>query len=231
MRKAKLALIGKNISHSNSPVIYENLLGGLVTYELLDIDHEKNLMSPDDLMKRFDGVSVTSPYKEHYFNKVKTKKKLKEIGAVNCLYTQEEKIYGENTDQLALEELLKSFLVKINPSQIVLLGNGPMARITKNIFTNTSVKFEQKSRTLGDQMDRLVISKKKSGKNLIINACSREYLFKGTLQEGDVFWDYNYKQPEMKEAVTSRGGEYFDGEELLLTQAKFALSMWGLKEQ
>ncbi len=67
MANYKLALIGKNISHSKSPEIYNKLLNNQVEYTLLDCDTVDAIPSLDELMKKFDGVSITSPYKESLF--------------------------------------------------------------------------------------------------------------------------------------------------------------------
>ena len=55
MAKYKLALIGKNISHSKSPEIYNKLLNNQVEYHLLDYPSINEIPEMDFFSKNFDG--------------------------------------------------------------------------------------------------------------------------------------------------------------------------------
>ena len=64
---------------------------------------------------------------------------------------------------------------------------------------------------------------------IIINACSRNFVFQGNIPKECVFWDLNYiYEPHfyIKEIVK----EYIDGLELLKLQAKHALDFWNLPD-
>ena len=69
----RLALIGQSIGHSKSECIYRELLAGSgvnLSYQMLDCATSVDIPSLAELGDRFDGVSITSPYKRFFFDKV-----------------------------------------------------------------------------------------------------------------------------------------------------------------
>src|SRR5690606_17249797 len=95
-KKLHLALIDKNIQHSLSKSIYEKILGKEIEYDLLDIEDEERLPKLESLRK-YDGVSITSPYKRHYLKACNVDKKIKEIGAINCIKKIGDQFEATNT--------------------------------------------------------------------------------------------------------------------------------------
>ena len=82
MARHKLALIGRNIAHSKSPEIYSKLLENNVDYHLLDYPSVDQIPSLDYFSKNFEGISITSPYKEVFINDVELVGKAKELKAI-----------------------------------------------------------------------------------------------------------------------------------------------------
>ena len=175
MSEVKLALIGKDISHSKSQEIYEKLLGRFVNYELIDCVNVHEIPSLEDLSKVYRGVSITSPYKTHFIEQVKLYEK--DLPILNTLVF-ESKYMGANTDYLACQDIIDVYLQN-ELTDIHLLGDGSMAMVLERILTKKKIQFTQYSRKLGnlEYISDTLSSLKSDEKHLVINSCSREYTF------------------------------------------------------
>jgi shikimate dehydrogenase len=225
----KLSLIGKDIAHSKSPHMYRQLLDVDFDYDLLDISEEAELPTACDLLEQYAGVSITAPYKKHYLSQVELDDDVKELGAINCLYKKDDKLFGANTDYLAVKESLEKILSNNPGLKIYLLGNGSMSRITKHIFKSKSLTYVQLARSVGDSPKDLdLVEQSPQDSCLIINSCAREFEFMGQLKDHDIYWDYNYSLPQQQKYVEGFGARYICGEGILFRQAELALKLWGL---
>ncbi len=223
----KLALIGKNISHSRSQEVYENILGRQIDYTLLDFPDEEEISSLKELFTNYEGVSITSPYKTFFLNKVKVGESEKKLGAINCLIKKNNEIIGKNTDYDALNIILPSLIKKKSFNGILVLGSGTMANITKEVLEKNNFLFEQISRKTHGVLENIDCSQFfQKDKILIINTCSRNFSFNGVIPKDSVFYDYNYNfQPHM---ALNENCDYRDGMELLRMQAEIALRYWSI---
>lgn len=223
---ARLALLGKGIGHSRSPEIYRRLLGPLITYDLLDITHAENIPSVDDLRSNYDGLSITTPWKTHFAKYAVSE--VRDLQAVNCLRFTGENPEATNTDWLALQELVPTVLRDLRPAVWILLGNGVMAQITAKILNEKGIDFIHYARSLGHDLANLdlKVSHQNAGTKIVVNACSRGFIFSGKLDATWVFWDFNYADPAQESAVLASGSRYMDGLSLLEGQAKHAIKFW-----
>lgn len=231
MKIHKLALVGKNISHSKSKKMYEELLLREVDYSLLDFESESKISSIEELMNCYEGLSITAPYKKHFLEKVKISDFCKTISSINCIRKQNNIIEGTNTDYLAVEKILNRDMKKMSPD-IVILGNGSMSRMTRIILDQMGLPYELLYRSVNQEIDSLDLNQffKGSGKPLIINTCSRDFIFKGKVPLNAIFWDYNYDFAP-HQYISTVCDSYIDGLELLKLQAKFALDFWSISTQ
>ena len=224
----KLALIGREIQHSLSQSVYEEILKAPVNYQLLDYENEKNIPSLSSLLNQFDGISVTAPYKSFIFNKVQASEKAKLVKGVNCIKLASKEILGTITDYPATDLLFKKYYSYKKFARVVLLGDGVMAKIVEDILNREKIGFFQFSRRKNQDFHDLNHKKKfPQGPTFIINTCSRDYVYSSDVKEGDYFWNFNYHhfaQEYIKEFCS-----YIDGKQLLKEQAKFALKYWGHK--
>lgn len=217
----RLALIGKNIQHSKSPEIYKRLIGPHVVYDLIDVSQERDLPELDDLAQIYDAVNITSPYKKVYLDKIEVEESVLDLGCINTISFGNNFI-GTNTDYYGLKIILQQF----TEAEVILLGNGSMAMMTKKLIQELDLKliahfFRQKDGDIS-QLDLSTISK--SNSILIINSCSRDYIFKGKLPKTATFLDYNYDYSPhhyLKSEIV-----YQDGLELLQLQALAAVEFW-----
>jgi len=229
----KLALIGKNIQHSKSPDIYRKILGTSIQYDLLDFENVKDIPNALDLLAIYDGISITSPYKKHFLPQVKLTNQAEALGAINCLKSSSGIIYGENTDFLAIQKILFEMIKKYNHLNIIILGDGVMSDVTRQALVNfDTILFKVVSRKTFDHFDWLNLSDifkvnfSNRNQNLVINTCSRDFIFKGEIDQETIFWDYNYNFGHHLPFVSSKVNQFIDGMPMLELQARYALSFW-----
>jgi shikimate dehydrogenase len=217
-----LGLLGKDISHSRSQEMYEGILARKIDYTLFDYSSEKDIPKVEKLFETVQGLSITAPYKKYYLETVVLSDEIKELGAINCIKKSKDEFFGTNTDFLAVKDLISDF----SYDSIALLGNGSMASITKAVLKERNISFKQYFRQRDGDISELDLS---SSKNvLVINSCSRSFLFKGKLSEDSTFWDYNYSSKEQEEVIRNIGINYVDGLSLLKKQAEHALKFWNI---
>lgn len=222
----KLALIGRNISHSRSPELYKKLISVPHVYELLDIKYETDLPVIDHLAKNYHGVNITSPWKSNYQKYCITS--MQSWGAVNCLRFINDSCEATNTDVLALQEIIPRFQETYSSKIWIVLGDGVMAKIVCRILEERQIKHQVFSRRRGDNMHdpipRELIEKNET--KIVVNCCSRAYSFQGVLDRRTVFWDLNYAHDLHEKSLPKHCLAYIDGTELLEIQAKHAVKFW-----
>jgi shikimate 5-dehydrogenase len=212
----RLGLLGKKISHSKSPAIYQQILKVPHSYQLIDVD-ETSIPSVDELLL-FDGLNITSPYKKTFINVVKIKDG---SPSINCLKKTEHGFEGINTDRLAL----KTILLNYQNHPIIILGGGVMAEITEVVLKELRIPYQHFQRKFHGDLTFTNFSMLPK-KAVFLNTCSRDFLFQGQLPPESIFYDYNYAADAQKKIILDKGGLYRDGEELLLSQADHAVKFW-----
>lgn len=231
----KLALIGKDIQHSRSKEIYKRLLKTDLRYDLLDYKDSSLIPSAADLFKIYDGISITSPYKKHFLDEIHLAAQAGKLGAINCLRKAEGKIEGGNTDYLAIMDILQKLKEKHGPLSAILLGDGVMSKVTQIALQELDTDFIVLSRKITANFDQLNIGKvyedyfEKFNQKIVINTCSRDFVFKGLLDNFTIFWDFNYNFPPHAASLPPQSKLYMDGLEMLELQAQHALAFWSIK--
>lgn len=225
----RFALVGKNIAHSKSPEIYRRLISPSIQYDLLDYSDKESIPALSDLFKNYDGINITSPYKEHFLSQIELTEKAGSIGAINCLKKMDGKFLGDNTDYYAVVDGLKSLFEKYGEMRVIILGDGVMSRVAQLALKDLNQTVEVYSRKLTDNFTQLNFGKNNSGisiKPLIINACSRDFVFTGNLPPESVFWDFNYNFTPHSSQIPAKVHQYLDGYEMLERQAFYAVAFW-----
>jgi shikimate dehydrogenase len=228
----RYALIGKDISHSRSPELYKKLISPNIQYDLIDIPNAHDLPQLDDLSKIYTGINITSPYKRSYFSSVVIQGEgVKELGAINTLCFSNQRWMGTNTDLLAVQEILQNLSLAHDRLNILVLGSGVMAQVTllaaKNLNLNCQVIDRQAGLTSESDL-RPFYSQGKF--NIIINACSRAFVFNGAINSDTLFWDFNYNFIPHQSTLPLKVSSYLDGQELLELQAQKAAAFWSLSK-
>lgn len=229
MTKIHMALLGKNIAHSQSPTIYKNLLGNNIKYHLLDYSEAREIPSLDQMFKQHNlsALSITAPYKKHFFDDVSKSETTTALQSINAIAFKDGQYWGINTDYLALVEILNKI---IKPSQeVILLGNGSMAFLILRILSDAKIKPVHYTRANSGDLTHLSL-KHHSQESLIINTCSRSFCYNGDLPKDSYFFDLNYKLDHHAQNLPKKVKIYQDGSKMLELQARFALSFFGLEK-
>ncbi|GAB4012165.1 MAG: hypothetical protein Fur0010_07740 [Bdellovibrio sp.] len=224
-----LALIGKNISHSKSQMMYEKILGKKINYNLLDYKSENEIPPLGVIFNKLDlqGLSITYPYKRHFLNQVEVDQEVASLGSINCIRKIGDKYLGTNTDFFAMKDILSKLITENSFTSILILGNGNMSEVVKKILDQRGWLYQQLTRSQHGDLSGFDIRPFQSDNSLVINCCSRDMFFNGKIKDNSVFLDVNYgisdghfkgKKPQ---SLT-----YIDGLELLELQAIYALNHW-----
>jgi shikimate dehydrogenase len=218
----KLALIGKKISHSQSPQVYRELLDDkLSSFDLLDYIDASTIPTAEKLFTQFDGISITSPYKQHFLSQVSLVNCPEGITGINCMRKSNNIIEATNTDYLGIRTMLVELYRENSSYSVAVLGDGVMSQITEIILKEFKIPYKIYSRKRTEHFDQLSFEN-----SIVINSCSRDFIFKGKICSNVIFWDYNYSFLPHQTSLPITCERYVDGLELLQKQAKYAIEFW-----
>ena len=126
----KLALIGKDVSKSDSPAIHEFItkhFGNNIKYDRISLNEREFEEKIEGILAEYDGINVTIPYKLSIMLHLKDKEgdavSFGVVNTVNCITR-----VGYNTDGLGFTLLLKDNNVDVNGKRVLLLGAGGAGR-------------------------------------------------------------------------------------------------------
>ena len=145
----KLALIGKNVSLSTSPNIHGFIARELnreITYDKLSIPEEQFANRIENILKTYDGLNVTIPYKLAiipYLNCVNGD--AESFGAVNTVVTSN--LSGYNTDGLGFMQMLEDNEVEVKGKTALVLGAGGAGRSVVKKLLDAGAEVEIYNRT------------------------------------------------------------------------------------
>lgn len=125
----KAALIGEKLVHSYSPLIHQLFfeeMGIKGKYELVEIKHEKFAKTISKIMKKFDGLNITLPYKESVIPFLFDGNCLR---SVNTVVKCGKKYIGRNTDYEGFKMMLHYYGVKTLNRKWVILGTGGVSKM------------------------------------------------------------------------------------------------------
>lgn len=152
-------LLGRSLSHSFSKSYFEKKFKFLhladceySNFEIDSIEKIKQVLTENLDLK---GLNVTIPFKESVLNYLdELSLEAKEIGAVNCIKIQNNKLKGYNTDVYGFAQSIKPFL-DTNHQQALILGTGgaskavafALKKIGVEIYFVTSSKVKKTENT------------------------------------------------------------------------------------
>jgi shikimate dehydrogenase len=146
-------LIGKNISYSFSRKYFnekfekENIEAEYNNFDL------KNLKQFRDVIKEtpnLSGLNVTIPYKQKIIPFLDDlAPEAKEIGAVNTIKVDGNKLSGYNTDYIGFSESLKPFL-KPHHKKALILGTGGASKAVAHALKKLDIDYKFVSRSSGE---------------------------------------------------------------------------------
>lgn len=140
----KLAVVGKDVSKSASPQIHLFIaknLGVQISYDKISIPEEQFEGQIEGLLKEYDGLNFTIPYKLTVIPHLKEiVGDAKAFGAVNTVVTKTLK--GYNTDGLGFMQMLNSAGIEVDGKKVLLLGAGGAGRSVAKKLLDGGAKVE-----------------------------------------------------------------------------------------
>ena len=126
----KLAVIGKDVSQSQSPAMHTFLLHALgeeCSYEAVSIPPENFGERAEGLFEAYDAFNVTIPFKTDIMPYLKELKgDAKTFGAVNVVLSESRT--GYNTDGMGFLLMLENAGVSVQGKDVLVLGAGGAGR-------------------------------------------------------------------------------------------------------
>jgi 3-dehydroquinate dehydratase/shikimate dehydrogenase len=248
-------LIGLPVMHSVSPLIHNNsfaaeeINGVYLPFEVKDVDSFfKRMVDPRtrELNWNLRGLSVTAPHKQSVMQHLDwIDPNAKEIGAVNTVVIENDRLLGYNTDAAGLIEPLLQRFGPLADREVAIIGAGGAARAAvwalqqQQARVTLFVRNVEKAQKLAEVFNiscELLSSARFDGYDLVINATplgSGEHIDQspataGQLNGARCIYDLIYNPSETKLLREARqvGCETLGGMEMLVAQAKLQFELW-----
>lgn len=239
--KLKLALIGKDVSKSDSEKIHKFILerlGVACEYERISISAMELESTLTRLFQGFDGFNVTIPYKRDvmgYLNEILGDAFT--FGAVNTIVCKTK--IGYNTDGVGFLQMLRSNGIEPNGKKVLVLGAGGSGRSTaialKNVGANVFM-YRRDQELLQEVCRELGVSASKDpeqgGYDIVVNATGvgmhdsvgkspvTDKAFVGAQTAIDLI--YLPKESEFLRLAREAGLKTLNGEAMLFYQAYYS---------
>lgn len=246
----RFCIVGHPVSHSLSPRIYTRFFemkGIDATYEALNIQTGEFSSVIDVLLKEYDGLNVTIPFKEAVVAHVDSMIE-RSLRAVNCIFEGA----GHNTDWIGFSHSLRNIEIE---EPVTILGAGGASRAVVyalkrsgvhrvNILNRSPARAERVAEDFNDgnfevktfSIDSLrpIVRESKS----IVNATSigmkgeRLDLRREDLQGISLVYDLIYSETPLQKVARECGVEnVIDGKAMLFFQACENLKIWRLFDE
>ena len=231
----KLGVVGKEISYSLSPQIYNEFAKQFdikIDYQIYDIKDEPLAFVENFFENGGFGLNITKPYKEIFTQKI-----IDGPESINCIYQKGSKL--KSTDGIGLVNDLKSKKIDYTRMNILVYGLGGASKsILNTIQTSGNIfvanRTEQKTEELiktnpvlqkyNDESLDLVIS---CAQNLDLNTIKHfEHL---NLSENSIFYDINYANQTntmLEDIAIIQKNQFFNGLGMLVEQAAECFELW-----
>lgn len=137
-----MCLIGKNISHSLSPKLYNEYFKNNnidIKYSLCDIDNLEDFIINDS--KNYISFNATYPYKAQIIKYLKNKENFINESP-NLIINKNNKLFGYNTDGVGFYDALIENKINPNNKNITIIGFGGAGKsINEYLSKNTNSKI------------------------------------------------------------------------------------------
>ena len=241
MKKLKLALIGKDVSKSQSAITHKFILqnfGYDCGFDYISTSSENFAKEVEKLLDGYDGFSVTIPYKQDILAHLSaTVGDALDFQAVNTVVCKTKK--GYNTDGAGLMLMLKNAGVCLHGKKTLILGVGGAGRSTALAFKKQGAEvflYRRNQEELEKNCAELGVKKatdfEKGGFDIVLNATGvgmhdtigvspvKEQVFKGAELAIDLI--YAPAESEFLRLARGAGLRVLNGAPMLFYQAYFA---------
>lgn len=238
----KFALLAHPTTHSLSPTMWQSAFKELdlpYTYEAIDVDPVKLQETFSILKNKYNGFSVSIPFKEAIIPLLDSiSKEVQEIGAVNTIKIEKGRTTGENTDWIGVTKALGK-IDDLLSKKVLICGAGGASKSaiyalnTLGIIPYVTNRTKEKAKLLEKQLKvQIVPIYDLPEAHVLINATSIG------LEKGDKFpisddylsncsyiFDMVYGDTNLNRRAKKLGVKRIDGREMLVYQgiAQFEL--------
>jgi shikimate dehydrogenase len=221
----RFAVIGNPIAHSRSPEIHQ----AFAKQTGIDLSYERILAPLDDFTlvvndffaKGGSGLNITVPFKEQAFELCNhLTERAQAARAVNTLWMQDGKLYGDNTDGAGLVNAIITLEWSLANSRILILGSGGATRGVILPLANAGAG------------EIVIANRTQSRANALIhNATSASLTGDGITLPDLLTFDYAYEMAYGKpssfiDQAKARGVPTADGIGMLIGQAAESFFVW-----
>lgn len=235
-------LIGKNISYSFSRTYFtekfkkENIDAKYYNFDLEEINQFRDVIKE---MPNLQGLNVTIPYKQEIITFLDDlAPEAKEIGAVNTIKVNGNRLIGYNTDYIGFSESIQP-LLKSHHNKALILGTGGASKAIAYALKKLGIEYKFVSRSSGkgklgyDDLSEEIIK----DHNIIINTTPVgtfpdveeypkfpvKYLTKNHLVYDLI---YNPEITQLLALAKKQGATIKNGLKMLELQAESAWNIW-----
>ncbi len=233
-------LIGENLSHSFSQQYFQKKFSKerikdsqYLNFEINDISCLRELIQK----KNIKGLNITIPFKEKVIPILdELTEDAKEIGAVNTIQINGNKLIGHNTDIFGFEESITPLLNGRNNA--IILGKGGASKAIAFVFYKRDINFSIFSRNL--MLKFADITEEVIQKNDIIinttplgmypNADTFADLPYNAINTKHLLYDlvYNPEESQFLKKGMAKGAQIKNGKQMLYLQAEKSWKIWNL---
>lgn len=248
----KFAVFGNPIEHSKSPKLHHAFAKKMQ----IELEYQKQLVPLDKFKATVQhffedgghGLNVTVPFKEEAFQLCDAlTERANTAQAVNTLWYENQKIYGDNTDGQGLVDAINALGWTLANGHILILGAGgatrgvilPLAQAgvrSITIANRTEVKAnllvqELQPKIKQTQLEALPLNALKGEFDLVINATSASLSGNALHLPQELIFHHAYEMAYGKpstflEEAKKRHVPYSDGWGMLVGQAIEAFHIW-----
>jgi 3-dehydroquinate dehydratase/shikimate dehydrogenase len=244
-------LVGLPVMHSVSPHMHnaafaaEGVNGVYLPLEVNDLGaFMKRMVHPRtrELDWNLRGLSVTAPHKSSVMDFLdEVDPVVREIGAVNTVVVESDRLVGYNTDVVGVIEPLRERLGSLGGLKVAVIGAGGAARAAVwalgrdearvTLFARTPIKAKSVSEDFGVRCEPLG-GASFGGYDVVINATPESPAVAEQLSGAGLVYDLVYNPIEttfLKEAQ-SAGCQTLGGLPMLVAQARRQFQLWTGKQ-
>lgn len=233
-------LVGKPVMHSVSPHIHnaafahEEVNGVYLPFEVNDISSFiKRMVHPRtrELNWNLRGLSVTAPHKQGVMECLDwIEPDAQEMGAVNTVVVEKDRLLGYNTDAAGFIEPLLKHMGLLEGREVAVIGGGGAARAAVWALTRRGAKVTVFVRDVSKATVpcESLASASFSGYDLVVNATPAAPASAAQLSGARWVYDLVYNPIETRLIKEARevGCQTLGGLEMLVAQAKIQFEMW-----
>ena len=233
-------LVGKPVMHSVSPQIHnagfahEKVNGVYLPLEVSDINaFVRRMVHPvtRELNWNLRGLSVTAPHKQSVMEFLDwIEPEAREIGAVNTIVVEKDRLLGYNTDAAGFIEPLLKHIGSLEGRQVALIGAGGAARAAVWALKRAGAKLTQFVRDVSKSNVPCepLSSASFSGYDLVVNATPAAPATREQLRGARWVYDlvYNPIETRLLKEARDAGCQTLGGLEMLVAQAKIQFRLW-----